>query len=108
MREELTILNTPSFYKCYDGLGADTVRAIAYINRADQQDGPWDDLISYAEKTKDPIFPLLGRDVINKGIPAGPRVGQYLFLVKERWIKSGFSLDHAACLKELKNMMEES
>lgn len=39
-----------------------------------------------------PTFPLRGADIINKGIPAGPKIGEILKACEVKWVESDFSL----------------
>lgn len=39
-----------------------------------------------------PEFPVMGRDLIDLGMRPGPKLGQALATMKDRWIDSGFSL----------------
>jgi poly(A) polymerase len=48
-----------------------------------------------------PPFPLDGRDLIARAVPAGPARGQVLEQVRRWWIASDFSADRAACLARL-------
>lgn len=50
----------------------------------------------------EPIFPLRGRDVLDQGIPAGPRVSSLLWQVEGWWLNGGCSADREACLAELR------
>lgn len=46
-----------------------------------------------------PAFPILGRDVLAAGVPAGPKVAEILALVEARWVEEGFpSADRAHAL----------
>ena len=46
-------------------------------------------------------FPLKGRDVTARGVPAGPAVGRFLAEVEHWWEDGDFSADRAQCLAEL-------
>ncbi|MYZ46732.1 CCA tRNA nucleotidyltransferase [Rhizobiales bacterium L72] len=45
-----------------------------------------------------PVFPVSGKDLLARGMTAGPEVGRRLKELEERWIESGFSLEPAALL----------
>lgn len=49
-----------------------------------------------------PIFPLRGSDLLAAGMKPGPALGSELERLERRWIESGFALDRAALLKDLK------
>lgn len=53
-----------------------------------------------------PAFPLAGADVLAEGVPAGPRVGEMLSALEEKWIEVNFSLDRAALTARLKDMLQ--
>ena len=49
-----------------------------------------------------PKFPLSGNDLIARGLRPGPALGAELERLERRWIESGFALDQAALLGELR------
>jgi poly(A) polymerase len=53
-----------------------------------------------------PDFPLRGRDVIARGVEAGPRIAKVLRLAEERWIAAGFPPREPA-LQLLDNVLAE-
>lgn len=63
-------------------------------------------LLTRAEKFKKPGFPLSGADVMAAGVEAGPKVGEVLKSLEEKWIDVNFSLDRAALTARLKDMLE--
>lgn len=63
-------------------------------------------LLTRAEKFKKPGFPLSGADVMAAGVEAGPKVGELLKNLEEKWIDVNFSLDRAALTARLKTMLE--
>ncbi|MEZ0169787.1 CCA tRNA nucleotidyltransferase [Microvirga sp. TS319] len=42
-----------------------------------------------------PVFPLRGADLIARGIPKGPRIGQILGLARQAWLAEGCRTDEA-------------
>jgi poly(A) polymerase len=48
-----------------------------------------------------PVFPLEGRDVVVRGVPAGPAVGALLRDVRQWWLDGGCVANRTACLTEL-------
>ena len=52
-------------------------------------------------------FPLSGSDVLARGVPAGPRVGDLLRAVEDWWIAADFAPDRAACLDRLRDLVGE-
>ncbi|WP_421401276.1 CCA tRNA nucleotidyltransferase [Agrobacterium fabrum] len=63
-------------------------------------------LLTRAEKFRKPAFPLSGADVMAVGVEAGPKVGEVLKSLEEKWIDVNFSLDRAALTARLKDMLE--
>ena len=63
-------------------------------------------LLTRAEKFKKPGFPLSGADVMAAGVESGPKVGEVLKSLEEKWIDVNFSLDRAALTARLKDMLE--
>jgi hypothetical protein len=52
-----------------------------------------------------PVFPLLGRDLLELGLLPGPDVGRLLHALREEWIAQGAVSDRAACIAEAKRRM---
>lgn len=52
-----------------------------------------------------PEFPLAGRDVLARGAPRGPAVGDFLRTVEAWWRERDFQPDREACIKALGNIM---
>ncbi len=52
-----------------------------------------------------PPFPLAGRDLRARGIPAGPALGRLLRELEDWWIDRAFRPDRAACLAELERRL---
>ena len=59
----------------------------------------WRALLKLADQWQPPRFPLTGRDVMQAGVPEGPRVGQILGEIEEWWIENDFTGDLAGRLK---------
>ncbi len=51
-------------------------------------------------------FPLGGDDVLNLGVPVGPRVGRLLSTVRRWWEEGDFSAGRAECLSRLIQLVE--
>lgn len=64
-------------------------------------------LLARAEKFQKPGFPLNGSDVMAEGVEAGPRVGEVLKRLEEKWIDVNFSLDRAALTARLRDMLSD-
>ena len=61
------------------------------------------ELLKAIENSVVPIFPLRGRDIVNKGITDDNLIGKKLRLLEQMWIDSNFSLTR----DELLNMIEK-
>jgi poly(A) polymerase len=62
-------------------------------------------LLTRAEKWQKPVFPLTGADVLATGIPAGPRVGEILGQLEDRWVDGNFNADRATLVARLQSMV---
>ncbi|MEO5338165.1 MAG: CCA tRNA nucleotidyltransferase, partial [Magnetospirillum sp. WYHS-4] len=62
----------------------------------------WIALLAAVDAWREPAFPLLGRDVLDRGIPRGPDVGRLLKAVRQWWEDEDYRPDRPACLKKLK------
>jgi poly(A) polymerase len=58
-------------------------------------------LLSPADGWTAPQFPLKGRDVTARGVPAGKRVGRLLEAVRQWWEEGDFAASRAECLARL-------
>ncbi|WP_296068756.1 CCA tRNA nucleotidyltransferase [uncultured Agrobacterium sp.] len=79
---------------------------IAAGDTAMQRVARFSTLLARAEKFQKPAFPLSGADVMAAGVEAGPKVGNVLKSLEEKWIDVNFSLDRAALTARLKDMLE--
>ena len=50
-----------------------------------------DNLAELARSWVAPVFPVTGDDLMAKGIPAGPALGQKMKELEDQWIENGFS-----------------
>jgi poly(A) polymerase len=64
-------------------------------------------LLKRAENFQKPAFPLSGVDVLALGVPAGPKVGEILSGLEQKWIEMNFSWDRAALLGRLQTAVDE-
>ena len=64
-------------------------------------------LLALAERGMPP-FPLKGRDVTRRAVPAGPEVGRLLAAVERWWEAGDFRADRQACLAELERLIGPS
>ena len=63
------------------------------------------DFISFAAGWRDPVFPVGGADLAERGIAPGPAMGRLLDDVKSWWVALDFKPDRAACLGELDRLL---
>ncbi|RVI93586.1 CCA tRNA nucleotidyltransferase, partial [Sinorhizobium medicae] len=61
-------------------------------------------LLARADKWQRPVFPLSGADVLEAGIPAGPRVGEVLAELENLWIERNFSVERAKLVARLETL----
>jgi tRNA nucleotidyltransferase/poly(A) polymerase len=66
----------------------DDIQAVAYAR-----------LLSLAEHWQAPEFPIKGRDLTERGMPAGPELGVLLKELEKAWVESGFTLGRDALLE---------
>lgn len=59
---------------------------------SEDPDKSWGPLFSLARNWERPVFPVTGADLLAKGIPAGPAIGQSLREMEQVWIRNGFKM----------------
>jgi poly(A) polymerase len=100
----LRLMQTPGA----NGSDADLRRLLADHRLDDLIDRTWLDRNTDARRRLSgmtpPVFPLEGRDVVARGVPAGPRVGALLRQVRQWWMDGGCVADRPACLAQLARM----
>jgi len=67
---------------------------------------PWRLRLEFAGRWRVPRFPIGGADVLARGVPAGPRVGQILRELEAWWIAAGFTPDEAALRTKLAELID--
>ena len=86
--------------------GKDEARDLVLLALVRRQINP--DLTSLSMLLRDmaletvPLFPLNGRDLINKGMKPGPELGVRLSQLEKAWVSSGFALSKAQLLSMAK------
>jgi poly(A) polymerase len=53
-----------------------------------------------------PVFPLRGADLVARGVPAGPRIGELLGLARRAWLAEGCPTDAAAVQALLRRTLD--
>ena len=51
-----------------------------------------------------PVFPLNGRDLIDKGMKPGPQIGNHLGQLEKAWVSSGFALSKGQLLSMARSL----
>jgi poly(A) polymerase len=64
----------------------------------------WRHRLDLPQRWPVPRFPLKGADVLALGVPAGPRVGELLRILEDRWIAGDFSADATALRAQLHSL----
>ena len=66
----------------------------------------WLTLIDAADTWHQPVFPVNGRDAMDRGLQHGPAVGQALDAVETWWSHDGFKANRDQCLAKLEDVIE--
>lgn len=66
----------------------------------------WTGIINTARAFANPALPVQGRDVMDLGLPSGPKVGDTLKALESWWIDQDFHPDRAACLEHLAKILD--
>ncbi len=74
---------------------------------APQAAGAWRMLLQMAENWQQPRFVLTGRDVMQAGVPEGPRVGRVLAQVEDWWVDGDFAAGEGALRDQLKALVDQ-
>ena len=56
---------------------------------------------------KVPTFPVVGRDILDLGIKAGPEVGKLLSKAENWWINSNFKMTKEESIKKIQNFIKK-
>jgi tRNA nucleotidyltransferase/poly(A) polymerase len=62
-------------------------------SRAEPHEPSWDAALRVPETAPLPPFPLRGADIVARGVPPGPAVGEAMARAEAAWIASDFTLD---------------
>jgi len=74
---------------------------LSWARSGDMADDGWLALVKVADGWSPVTFPLSGTDVLERGLPRGPAVGDVLTAVEDWWIDGDFRADRPACLARL-------
>jgi poly(A) polymerase len=61
----------------------------------------WRDLLAFSDQWPIPRFPLTGKDLLARGVKAGPLIGKELGRLEDWWIASDFAEDKDSLLRRL-------
>ena len=73
---------------------------LAWAKRGENE-AIWRAMLETADAWESPALPITGADLLARGVPEGPEVGQYLTAVEDWWIEHDFAPDRAALLDKL-------
>ncbi|HIJ62449.1 MAG TPA: CCA tRNA nucleotidyltransferase [Rhodospirillaceae bacterium] len=68
----------------------------------------WRTLLDLATGWTPPVLPLRGQDILDLGVPRGPRIGALLAEIEGWWIDGDFSADRRRALERLRQLVETS
>lgn len=75
----------------------------AILAWADEPERDLGDFVSQLKSWERPEFPVSGKDLIAQGYEPGETLGKELKSLENKWIESGFSLDRAALLDQIRS-----
>ena len=75
----------------------------AILAWADEPEQDLGDFVSRLKSWVRPEFPVSGKDLIAQGYEPGEALGKELKSLENKWIESGFSLDRAALLDQIRS-----
>ncbi len=87
-------------------LGAERFTDLVRLSAADTTDDARPALAA-AAKWQPRSLPVTGDDVLELGVPAGPRIGELLRALEDWWLAHDFQPDRAACLAQLRSLLAE-
>ncbi len=89
-------------------LGALTYKAVCLSawarSKDDTNSAAWRNAFVLPENWMPPVMPFTGADVVSKGVPAGPEVGDVLSRFETWWISEGFPEDRPLLETKLKEL----
>lgn len=79
----------------------DAVRLAWAQSPAKPDDGPWGELLRLPALWAAPRFPVSGKDLVNRGLAPGKRIGRLLADLEDWWVASDFTLDKDSLLARI-------
>jgi poly(A) polymerase len=76
------------------------------LSREGRDDARWREAAALGEDWSAPQFPVNGKDLMEAGLAAGPRMGSVLRRLEETWLASDFSMDREALLREARSIRD--
>ena len=73
---------------------------LAWAKRGESE-AVWRAMLETADAWESPALPITGADLLARGVPEGPEVGDLLRAVEDWWIEHDFAPDRAALLDKL-------
>lgn len=113
-RRPLDVHDETALRRLLYSLGAQAYRRRVLLARAERTMTHEDDdtgfahAISLPERWQVPAFPIAGADVLALGVPAGPRVGEFLRTLEAEWIARDFARERVALLERLKQVVNHT
>jgi poly(A) polymerase len=90
-------------YHIGEGTWHDAVLLAWATSKAPLNDRSWKTLLACPKRFKRPVMPVSGGDLINKGVAPGPRLGQALRDLEDRWMANDFKPDRETLLAHFGN-----
>ena len=83
------------------GVAGDDLACIYAANAIRNSKGVDPEVVSGLRLWKPPPLPVTGDDLVERGVPAGKKLGAVLGRLEDAWVESDFKLDRGALLKQL-------
>jgi tRNA nucleotidyltransferase/poly(A) polymerase len=81
---------------------------LAWARTGDPSDScAWRHRLALPERWPPPRFPLKGADALALGVSPGPRVGEILRTVEDRWVAEDFAADESALRARLAELVRD-
>lgn len=101
-------LDTLARRRALHRLGADRYRELVLLGWSrDEAAGDWQALLRKADGWTAKTLPITGADVLERGVPRGPAVGEILRALEDWWIEGNFTADRRQCLDRLEMAVAE-
>ncbi|MBT3790882.1 MAG: CCA tRNA nucleotidyltransferase [Alphaproteobacteria bacterium] len=90
--------------------GGTAVADVALLSqaKASLEEADWQGLRNRIDAWTQPGLPVKGQDILDLGLPPGPRVGDLMRILEQWWIDQDFNPDRKACLTKLERLISEA